>query len=126
MTVLRMQQAERRVAGGPSAPLDLSRLEAALSHVEEVPLAQAPRLLSQLAAAQATLLARILSPAESAPPPDHDDRWLNAEEAAALLKVHRKWLYRRAKSLPFSRRLSRKKLLFSEAGLRQWMASRRA
>jgi hypothetical protein len=100
MAVLRNAAAERQSADGPSVPLELASLEGALSLVEHVPPSQAPRLLSQLATAQATLLARMLSRAEFAPAQANDDRRLNADEPAALLKVHRKWLYRRAERLP--------------------------
>lgn len=81
-----------------------------------------------LAAAQAALASRMFSSTDcrSTVPEPGGERWLTAEEAAAVLKVDRKWLYRRAKTLPFCRRLSRKKLLFSDIGLRQWMANRRA
>ncbi len=54
-----------------------------------------------------------------------NDRLLSVDEAAELLKVTPQWLYRHARGLPFSRRLSRKALRFSEAGLRRWAASRR-
>ena len=133
MEVLRMQSADRRSTQPTVVQVELARLAAALSAVNEVPAPQVPSLLSQLAAAQtalaaaqANLLARMLSPGESRTVAGGDDRWLSTDEAAELLKVDRKWLYRRSKSLPFSRRLSRKKLLFSEVGLREWMATRRA
>lgn len=133
MAVLRMQPAERRSADPTAVQFELARLAAALSGVDDVPVPQVPSLLSQLAAAQgaiaaaqASLLTRMLSVSASRTAAREDDRWLSADEAAELLKVDRRWLYRRVKSLPFSRRLSRKKLLFSEVGLREWMATRRA
>lgn len=55
-----------------------------------------------------------------------EDRLLDAEEAASLLKVTPRWLYRHAKHLPFTRRLSRKALRFSEAGLLKWRAARKS
>lgn len=133
MAVLRMQSTDRRRAQPIAVQLELARLAAALSAVDEVPAPQVPSLLFQLAAAQtalvaaqSNLLARMLSSSDSGTAAGDDDRWLSADEAAEVLKVDRKWLYRRVKSLPFSRRLSRKKLLFSEVGLREWMATRRA
>jgi predicted DNA-binding transcriptional regulator AlpA len=54
-----------------------------------------------------------------------NDRLLSVDEAAEILKVTPQWLYRHARRLPFARRLSRKALRFSEAGLRRWAASRR-
>ena len=53
------------------------------------------------------------------------DRALNAAEAAAMLGVSPQWLYRHARLLPFARKLSRKKTVYSEAGIRRWLAMRR-
>jgi|SRR5262252_2600773 len=53
------------------------------------------------------------------------DVLLTAEEAAKLIGVNRKWLYRHANKLPFTRRISRKNLCVSEAGLRRWLAWRK-
>ena len=47
------------------------------------------------------------------------DRLLTPEEAAAILGQSVRWLYRHAANLPFTRRISRKNLRFSEAGLRR-------
>jgi len=52
------------------------------------------------------------------------DRLLTAEETAALLGVKVRWLYRHAGKLPFTVRLSRKVLRFSEAGVRRFMAKK--
>jgi predicted DNA-binding transcriptional regulator AlpA len=57
--------------------------------------------------------------------PPEAEHYLAPEEAAALLGVTRRWLYRNAKRLPFARPLSRKVLRFSEPGLRQWQAQKR-
>jgi predicted DNA-binding transcriptional regulator AlpA len=57
------------------------------------------------------------------PEPDH---LLSPEEAATALGVKVSWIYRHAPTLPFARRLSRKCLRFSAAGLRRWQAARRA
>ncbi len=51
---------------------------------------------------------------------------LTAEQAAPILGVTPRWLYRRSKKLPFARHLSRKVLRFSETGLRKWLAAKRA
>ncbi len=55
-----------------------------------------------------------------------EDRLLTAEEAAARLGTTPRWLRRRAGKLPFARRLSRKTVRYSEAGLTRWLAARRA
>ena len=81
-------------------------------------------LLSQLADLVADRVVAHLngrSPAELAPV----DRLLTVDEASLLLGVTPRWLYRRAKSLPFSKRLSRGVLRFSETGLRAYMAAGR-
>jgi len=53
------------------------------------------------------------------------DDLLTAPEAAAMLKISPRWLYRHAKTLPFARRLSRKVLRFSRAGIARWLATKR-
>lgn len=65
-----------------------------------------------------------LASAEPKPAPA-PDRLLDAEEAAALLGMAPRWLYRHADSLPFTRRLGRKALRFSEQGLHRWVERRR-
>lgn len=50
---------------------------------------------------------------------------LTIDEAAVALRVSPRWLYRHAKSVPFSRKLSRKVLRFSRAGIARWLATRR-
>jgi predicted DNA-binding transcriptional regulator AlpA len=89
---------------------------------------QVPAILGQLAELQAIFLARLVSPNGSHPAagPAEPDRLLTADEAAPIIGMTPRWLYRHAKQLPFARRLSRKALRFSEAGLRRYMASRRA
>lgn len=52
------------------------------------------------------------------------DRLLTAAQAAALLNVTDRWLYRHARRLPFAHHLSPRVLRFSEAGLRKWAESR--
>jgi predicted DNA-binding transcriptional regulator AlpA len=59
------------------------------------------------------------------------DRLLTPEEAAEILNPAAnsansvRWLYRHANKLPFTRRIGRKNLRFSEAGLRRWIAARK-
>jgi hypothetical protein len=50
---------------------------------------------------------------------------LGADQAATILSVTRRWLFRH-KHLPFVRLISRKKLVCDEAKLRAWIASRKA
>jgi predicted DNA-binding transcriptional regulator AlpA len=96
----------------------------------EVPPEAVPAILGTLAELQAIFLARLVAGGnahgDSAKAPAEPDRLLTADEAAPVLGVAPRWLYRHAGKLPFARRLSRKALRFSEAGLRRYAASRRA
>jgi len=58
-------------------------------------------------------------------PPWSTDDLLTVDEAAATLRVSPRWLYRHAKTLPFTRKLSRKVLRFSRAGIARWLATKR-
>ncbi len=55
-----------------------------------------------------------------------EDSLLTADEAAPLLNVTVRWLYRRASKLPFTKRLSRRNLRFSRAGLLRWRDAKKA
>lgn len=93
-----------------------------------IPVTEIPVLVGDLERIKALLFARLVSPdgRSDGQPPAEADRWLAAEEAAAILNVTPRWLYRHAKRLPFAKRLSRKALRFSEAGLRKWLAAKKA
>lgn len=54
-----------------------------------------------------------------------EDRLLDAEEASRLLSVSSDWLYRRAKRLPFTRKLGPKMLRFSSQGIQKYLATRK-
>lgn len=87
--------------------------------IESIPVETIPAVIIQLAARLAAAQrVGALDKAEPSPP----DRWLTADEAAKLLNVTPRWLYRRR--LPFAKRLSKKCLRFSESGLRKWQANR--
>ncbi len=96
----------------------------------DVPADRVPGLLGDLERLKAGLWARLVTPSvngklETVHAGDKD-KLLTPEEAAELLGVKVSWLYRHASRLPFARKLSRKALRFSEAGLRRWQATRRA
>ncbi len=57
--------------------------------------------------------------------PSGKDTLLTPEQAAQLMGVTSRWLYRHAKQLPFCRKLSPKMLRFSEPGLRRWVAAKK-
>ena len=54
----------------------------------------------------------------------HADKLLTPAEAAALLNMSTKWLYRNAPKLPFTRKLGRKSLRFSHLGIQKYLAAR--
>ena len=86
-----------------------------------------PAILGELEELKAAAWAQLLAPTNGSNPAatkPQDGRWLTAAEAAALLRVTPRWLYRHQKKLPFARRLSRKCIRFSEAGLRRWQAKK--
>lgn len=120
--------------------LDLDQLRSQLSALAasppEIPAEETTSLVAELARAQSALLAMahraptisssLQVPASAAPAPAwSEDDLLTIDEAAARLRVSPRWLYRHAKNLPFSRKLSRKVLRFSRAGIARWLATRR-
>jgi hypothetical protein len=52
------------------------------------------------------------------------DRLLTAEQGATIPGVTKRWVERRARRLPFARRLSPHAVRYSESGLRRWMSNR--
>jgi excisionase family DNA binding protein len=111
----------------PTAP-DLAGMIRDPAVADRVPRDAIPGLLSQLSAVQIALTARLLLPVpESAhgQPVPAAERLLTVGEAAQLLGVRSRWLYRHHRQLPFARRLSRKALRFSESGLHRWLAQQR-
>ncbi len=49
------------------------------------------------------------------------EEWIGPAEACILLDVDRRWLFRHKESLPFIKRLSRKKLLVNKTGALAWL-----
>jgi hypothetical protein len=97
------------------------------ARISEVPPDEAAALMGDLAGVQTALAAHMAAaqaqrerPCGRAP----EDRLLAPEETAELLGVKVRWLYRHAGKLPFTVRLSRKVLRFSEVGVRRFMAKR--
>jgi NADH dehydrogenase FAD-containing subunit len=95
-----------------------------------VPQERIAPMLAQLAALQTALAARLIAGhlsghEQSAVTQQDQEDLLTPGEAAALLTVSVDWMYRHAAGLPFTRRLSRKALRFSRAGLLKWRAGRR-
>ena len=101
--------------------------------ITSIPTQNIPGILGELEALRVRLLLRLITQSVAAATlaagPDETsqptDRLLKPAEAAALLKVTTRWLYRHHRPLPFTRKLSRRLLRFDEAGLHRWLAHRR-
>lgn len=97
--------------------------------LDEIPRSEIPLVLGQLETAKARLFTRLVGCAgdpEARPAEAQQDKLIDATQAGEILGVTPRWLYRHARSLPFARRLSRKVLRFSVAGLRKWQATRKS
>jgi predicted DNA-binding transcriptional regulator AlpA len=89
---------------------------------------QAMKLLGELAALHASLAAVPISvPPERTPSGSMpvEDRLLTPSELAERMNVTIRWVYRHANDWPFTRRLSRRMLRFSEAGVARFLAQKR-
>lgn len=87
---------------------------------------RAAAVLTALAAAALAATETAQEARASKPTPAAGDRTLNADQIAAKLGQTRRWVFRNARKLPFVRRISRKALAGSEAGLRRWRDSQKA
>src|ERR1044072_8620720 len=100
------------------------------TRAQELGTTEAIILIAEVAVIQATLATRIATQSEQVRyPPSaaarvEEDRLLTVDEAASRLGVTRQWLYRHSKELPFTRKLSRKALRFSESGMQRWQEAR--
>jgi predicted DNA-binding transcriptional regulator AlpA len=98
------------------------------TRLPQVPSNRIPGLVGLVRVFEAKLLwgelRPLAAPTPSVRPEESSDRLLTPQEAAQMLGVTRTWLYRRSHKLPFTRRLSRKILRFSEAGIRRYLATR--
>ncbi len=94
------------------------------SRVGDIPPAMIPPVLYQLSALQGALAARLISAAHL-----HDgqketrpsDRLLTPAETAAKLGLSKDWLYRNARKLPFTVRVSWRNVRFSEQGIERYI-----
>ena len=98
------------------------------ARVHALPRDEAIALLTQLATLQVALLRIACGPVEG---PRHEmerlpaEEMLEAGEAAAMLGVSVRWLYRNAKRLPFTRPIAPKIVRFSRQGIQRWLATRK-
>ncbi len=103
------------------------------SQASEVPVDRIPALVVELAseqsalsALQGALTARLLvSQASATLQENPGERLLTAEEVATTLGVTKRWVQRRARRLPFARRISDHAIRYSESGLKRWMSNRK-
>ena len=84
-------------------------------------------LFLNLSVVQSALAASLANRTNEAPEAvaEEADKMLTVDEASLLLRRKRQWIYRHATTLPFVKRISRKSLLCSEAGLKRWLKSRK-
>jgi len=106
---------------------DLRDLLADPRRIGGLTFAEAAAALTELASLQAAVAARLgaARPEHAgADPASPDDRLLTAEDVADRLQRSVDWVYRQAKHWPFTRRLTRRTVRFSEAGLERFLAAR--
>lgn len=89
----------------------------------QVPLERIPEVIGELERAKAVLWSRLTSPVPVSQRAA-DDRLLSAQQVHEQTQLSVAWMYRHANALPFTRRVGRK-VLFSQAGLTKWLATRR-
>jgi predicted DNA-binding transcriptional regulator AlpA len=105
-----------RIAADPSCLIGLSRSAIAV-------------LLLRSAVVQSALTSAFATEDSREQPAaivEDNDRLLTVDEAAVTLRRSRQWIYRNQERLPFVKRISRKSLICSEAGMKRWLASRKA
>ncbi len=87
-----------------------------------------PEALGQLEKLRATLVMRLTAPLSNSDRPTADralgsaDQLLTVKELAKRLRVDDRWVYRRADSLPFTKRIGKRSLRFSERDLEEWLS----
>lgn len=101
----------------------LDQLAADPGRVRDLPPEVARDLLPRVIGLQTALLAQALSASGGNGAEAPTDRLLTVEEAAQKLGLSKDYLYRHAKTLPFTVRLG-SRLRFSERGVERWVRSR--
>lgn len=94
------------------------------ARVSDIPVVVIPALLSQIAAVQGALSAQLIcafAQEQAAEDTRRADHLLTAATAAARLAVTKYWLYEHARQLPFTVRIGRRGLRFSENGIERYL-----
>jgi excisionase family DNA binding protein len=97
------------------------QLRAAWDAIRDAGAEQLPELIGQLESLKAQAWARLTAQPAAVP---QRDELLDVEQAAGRLSVSKDYLYRNAKSFPFTKRMGRK-LLFSSNGIDQYLSRKR-
>jgi predicted DNA-binding transcriptional regulator AlpA len=101
-------------------------LDHVLAALDELPVDQLPEVIGALETAKARAWARLTAPPTAASAPADSDATVDVDEAARLLGMSPSWLYRNAKRLPFARRVGGRAIRCSTAGIRRYLATRKA
>ena len=117
---------------GQLSPL-LASLMTNPSSASEVPVERITALVAELASEQSALSALqgvltvrlLVSQADAVTRPEPSDTLMPTEAVATALGVTQRWVQRRARRLPFARRISEHAIRYSESGLRRWMSNRK-
>jgi predicted DNA-binding transcriptional regulator AlpA len=109
--------------------IDVGTLLADPSRALEIPAEDVPTLLGRVAAEQARLAAvqtaLVARMAEHTPERGDDaDALLTVIEAARLIGMSPRWLYKNAHRLPFTRRVGPRALRFSRRGIARYLDKR--
>jgi hypothetical protein len=106
--------------------ISLDTLIANPTSVAELSQSAVPGILTQIAALNSALAARMLQAADARDVAQAPDVMLTLEQAGERIHETPEWIRRQAKKLPWVKRISRKKFLVSEQALTRWLASRKA
>lgn len=108
---------------------ELAALVTDPERVADIDPAAIPAIVGEMEALRARLWVRLQTPPRVGVTPEPasnggPDTLLKVDEAAARLGVSKRWMYRKADSLPFTKRLTGGTLRFSARGLERWKERR--
>ena len=94
------------------------------ARISALPMDAIAEVRGQIARLDTLLLTRLLAGGEEVRGGTAGDQLLTAAEAAKKLSATEDWLYRHANTLPFTVRVGKKHLRFSEAGIERYIRTR--